>query len=535
MGTSHIESCKDLHLNWAKNSTRVLGIQICKDIDNTVKINYQGVIDKLKNKLKIWAMRRLSLIGKITIIKVLGISQLVFLLNMLPSPPKEILKEIENVIFKFLWNNSKDRIKRKTIIGPLDMGGLNMTDINKFNTAVKISWISRLLNDTGNWCKYVTNKCPINSDVHDLEYLFKCNLNVNDIHKQIPVAESHIWHEILDHWATYHYTRCDKIIDTMDILSQKLWFNSDIKCKGDIIFKNTWYRKGVKTVGNLYNINKWYNVEEFRLKYDLQVNFLEYMGVLLSIPTAWRRHLKLPVNVVGNIDIEPVPLAKLDHLLSTKTPVKLIYKELVLNSCEPPEGRFDQWCTNLNVNLNDTEWMEQFTKGYYLSISSIIRSFNYRFLTRDVLTNNRLFRMGISETDKCYICGEHVETIEHLYWECVPIRILWEGIRNLLYNRLEYELPMTPSVTLLGILDNNNHVILEEIPTIGRMSLLITRWYIHNSKCNNSKPNIKGLVGKISEIELMERNIASSKGEQSLDKHIKKWLDLRDITIEDTL
>ena len=75
----------------------------------------------------------------------------------------------------------------------------------------------------------------------------------------------------------------------------------------------------------------------------------------------------------------------MDHLLVTKSSVKIIYKELVIDQCELPEGRFDQWCTNLNIDLDATEWLDKFTKGYYLSISSIIRSFNYRFLTRDVL------------------------------------------------------------------------------------------------------------------------------------------------------
>ena len=61
----------------------------------------------------------------------------------------------------------------------------------------------------------------------------------------------------------------------------------------------------------------------------------------------------------------------------------------------PPEGRFDQWCTHLNIDLDDTEWLD---KGYYLSISSIIRSFNYRFLTRDIFTNNRLYKKWVSPT-----------------------------------------------------------------------------------------------------------------------------------------
>ena len=182
--------------------------------------------------------------------------------------------------------------------------------------------------------------------------------------------------------------------------------------------------------------------------------------------------------------------------------------------------------------MNQNGWIDSQTKGYYLSISSIIRSFNYRFIIRDVLTNNRLYRMGISNTDKCYICKNKVETIEHLYWKCMPIRRLWEQVTNLLYNKLGYNLPMTPSVTLLSILDNN---LQEEVPNIGEMVLLITRWYIHNSKCNNAQPNIKGLIYKIAEVEVIERNIAGSKGELSLIKHNNKWANLLNTSVLDTL
>ena len=56
-------------------------------------------------------------------VKVLGISQLVYLFSMLPSPPLEFSKELDNIFYKFLLSHSNDRIKRRTIIGPLNMGG----------------------------------------------------------------------------------------------------------------------------------------------------------------------------------------------------------------------------------------------------------------------------------------------------------------------------------------------------------------------------------------------------------------------------
>jgi len=38
------------------------------------------------------------------------------LLSLLPIPPKETLIEIENIFFQFLWNNKRDKEKRKIIM-----------------------------------------------------------------------------------------------------------------------------------------------------------------------------------------------------------------------------------------------------------------------------------------------------------------------------------------------------------------------------------------------------------------------------------
>ena len=71
---------------------------------------------------------------------------------------------------------------------------------------------------------------------------------------------------------------------------------------------------------------------------------------------------------------------------------------------------------------------------------------------RDVLTNRKLYRIGRSVTDQCYLCENNEETIEHLYWECTNIKRLWERLKILLYKRLEYNIPMAASVMLFGIL-----------------------------------------------------------------------------------
>ena len=51
---------------------------------------------------------------------------------------KEIEKKIESIIYKFIWNNKKDKIKRTTMIGDYIDGGLKMIDVQSFFFIIKI-------------------------------------------------------------------------------------------------------------------------------------------------------------------------------------------------------------------------------------------------------------------------------------------------------------------------------------------------------------------------------------------------------------
>ena len=56
------------------------------------ELNYLPKKEKLINMLKVWSMRYLTPIGKIVILKSLALSQLIFLLSVLPSPPEPFMK-----------------------------------------------------------------------------------------------------------------------------------------------------------------------------------------------------------------------------------------------------------------------------------------------------------------------------------------------------------------------------------------------------------------------------------------------------------
>ena len=84
---------------------------------------------------------------KITVLKRLIASQLVYILSPLPTE-YYILNEINKAFFIFLWNGKGDKIKRDIMIGDYSQGGLRMIDIQSFNKALKTMRVIKYLDET---------------------------------------------------------------------------------------------------------------------------------------------------------------------------------------------------------------------------------------------------------------------------------------------------------------------------------------------------------------------------------------------------
>ena len=102
------------------------------DYNHTFKLNLQQRIDAFCYCLKQWQHRKLSLIGKITVIKYFAFPKLIYPLSVLQHPPDKYIKEIKKAMFEFLWNKKPDKIKRNLISKNYEDGGLKMLDIDKF-------------------------------------------------------------------------------------------------------------------------------------------------------------------------------------------------------------------------------------------------------------------------------------------------------------------------------------------------------------------------------------------------------------------
>ena len=84
----------------AKDKVYVLGVWLSTSYDAYLNTNFPEKMNKLQTIPNNWSAKRLTLLGKITILKSLTISQMVFLLSSLPTSQKTL--QVVNTMLDFL-------------------------------------------------------------------------------------------------------------------------------------------------------------------------------------------------------------------------------------------------------------------------------------------------------------------------------------------------------------------------------------------------------------------------------------------------
>ena len=335
LGTTTKEMVDPVFRHLITSGMKILGVTICKKKTDTISMNYPPILAKMKETMNNWSRRRMSICGKIAIIKTLVVPKLVYALTVLPSPPKTFWDEANGLLYKFIHDNKRDKHKRKTLIGPFDKGGLNMVDVETQNASLKIGWMRRLLDCSGIWKDNVIERYK----GVDYRYLLQANM----IYADIPVkhSDNNVWSEIWAHWCLYNYEK--EVLTVESVLNQNIWFNSHIRINKKVVFYRRWYDAGIGWLHHLLdeNLQRFATRSELEEKFRIRMNHLEYLSLLRSIPKDWKRKILQPLDEdeaekEGNIKV-------IDILEETKKPVRCIYNHIISKIHEPPLRQKEQW------------------------------------------------------------------------------------------------------------------------------------------------------------------------------------------------
>ena len=186
--------------------------------------------------------------------------------------PSKIIKELNNLLFQFLWNG-KDKVIRYSTYAPYDQGGLRMVDYETMVKALRLSWLKRITNEdsSGFWKSYLDYLLESQGGL----FLFQCNYEANQV--CVPTA---FYQELLIWWSNIR-----EIEDPHNVYKYILWNNKEIKIDGKSVFYKPYFDKHIKYASDLfYNMS---NIESFNVVRSAGLpksNFLVWTGLRKSVP-----------------------------------------------------------------------------------------------------------------------------------------------------------------------------------------------------------------------------------------------------------
>ena len=108
-----------INCNWIKlveDKVLTLGVHMSYDVTLAEKCNFLNLITSMKEVLRIWGSRGLTLAGRIQIFKSIALSEMVYISTMLHSS-KQTLDQLNLIQKDFIWRGHHPKIKHFTLIG----------------------------------------------------------------------------------------------------------------------------------------------------------------------------------------------------------------------------------------------------------------------------------------------------------------------------------------------------------------------------------------------------------------------------------
>ena len=423
------------NFKWPQEPIRALGVFFAYNSDDADNLNFGEKIRKLEKTLNSWKRRKLTLHGRIKIVKTLGLSKLIYNTSVLVIP-EHYVKEINNLTFNFIWEGKPAKIKKKTIISDIKRGGLKMLDFEIMDKALKIAWIKRLTDHNDAAWKIIPEFAA--TDYGGLSFLIECQYDVKYLFlDNLPP----FYHTLLKYWQEYNH---DKFLENSDIQNKIIWNNSRILIGGRPIFYKPLFQAQILSIKHLLSENNTFlSFDELKQKVNINIPFTLYYGLITSIPTEWKKLLRNQNNCSQSVISTPVPL---HDPPSTRT----AYSFLLDKAISPPTSEI----RILNHGFTKENIHKVYTFPFSITKDSKLIAFQYNITHHILPTNSSLFRAGITESDTCTLCKSEKQTISHLLFHCTESSAFWQEFTSWWLLKFKQVITLTECVVLYGYHDN---------------------------------------------------------------------------------
>ena len=222
--------CEVNSIDRAQEMIKILGLHFSYNKKLREEKNFVSQIKLIENLLKTCKMRTLSIEGKINIFKALAISKIVHL-AMIIDVPSDIVQILLKMQDTFLLGD-KPKIEHDTLCMDYSKGGLKKCEIVLKVQSLKLSWVSRLYDES----KHAWKKLP-NFFIHNFvgkEFQFQRN---SIMHKFFLEKFTNFYKSLFQQWS--------------------ITFNSDLKAASCIASQQLWYNRFITINNKTVLFPKW--------------------------------------------------------------------------------------------------------------------------------------------------------------------------------------------------------------------------------------------------------------------------------------
>ncbi len=494
LGSNRFKNTKPLGIVWPDRPLRILGIYFSYNQDACEQLNFIERIDKANRIINMWLSRNLTMYGRCQIIRTFVMSQFMYAASSIAIPPR-VINMINKLIFRFMWRNKKERLKRTVLMNSISNGGMKVPDFQTISDVARLKWISKIQTNSDATWKLILE-----------DYLDKCDIKLNVLlysnfsTKSLGVATASLpmfYKELLKLWS--------EIGNTVPVNKHDfLWYNRDICVKKKSLYYHELFTAGAWYINDLFKNDGTPIPFETWISRGVGRTFLIKWAGLINITRKMRT-----IQINHNKD-EALQLSIL-----TKGPImqlnsKLIYYEVLANKIG--HTVYVPRISKYIENVEDIDWQEVYTKANTVPTDTKTKEFQFRFI-HDLLANKYwLCKWHLSDSAICTHCNnvnENEETISHLFWDCSKIGIFWKEFEAFWETRGHF-INIHKEDVFFGV---DEHFMSGMIFT--------AKMYIYNKRTHDEPIHILGYSGYVAMQKRMEFLIA--KDNNMMEHWVDRW------------
>ena len=418
----------------AAERIKINGIIILQDPMRRETVNVRYALDAMEKLLRAWSTRRLTLLGKVLIIKTFAIAKVIYLMQtftlMEPS-----FKAIDKVIFKYLWNKNfngnkaPERLKREIMLTPVSMGGFGLIEVRKLADSLDLRSYGRLL-------------CSNHPLLAQVKHLINANDPFNVTSPMFDNKLKRSLHLLNEQRVSMLKWPVDKLLNNHNFV--KVVLNARVS---QLITQAGRQSLLYYRVHTRHNHPKVVDITQAEGR-DLK-RFIKYPDLRPLIEGCLGQRHVAAVNVTANLDAQNCYPVKSMTLLNVSS---LSSKGFRVNK----ESLEEQVICIYKIGLIlDPGEVLSWTRRVKKLTSTRHRNILLRVVHGDIFCNERLHRFGLINEPVCLNCPEQSESILHRIIECPVANQAWQELEK--FKRTVGLLPLT-DLSLENLVGAKDHI-----------------------------------------------------------------------------